>query len=318
MFYQRWSRRLKRPSLGGSRGGLLDEIRDGAISETTSLEEVLRRCVLLGHRLRYEPLKTWAMRELNGYPTGADVPDYRVIRGVLQGEFVFGFNLVSNYVVPASLFSESEHRAHTQLPLAHGIAELAAWSQQVEPFKLTTGFPLMAEWITAHIDQYQHCVSVGLSVSPSHVKDVLSQIRNRILEFVMELEGAVPEANDGAMSVTPQTTQAASQIFHTTIYASGSNLSVGGQMHVQQVIAGDLDGLRKLLVAEGADDRDVTELARALDEGATARDLEDESTKAGSLVKRAATKMAGKAGGIIFEAAKQLAVKAALSYAGLA
>lgn len=302
--------------------GLLDEIRDGTISETTSLEEVLRRCVLLAHRLRYEPLKSWAERELSGYPILDEMPEYRTIRGFLQGDIVSGYNLLKNYPVPMGVFPEDQHENLTRVPLGHGIAELSAWARHEDALKLSPAFPSLEDWITGQIGQYQHCVSVWLSVSPSQVKDVLSQIRTRILDFVLELEGAIPEANDGTIEVTAQTANAASQIFHRTIYANGSNLSVGGEMQVQQtvqqVITGDLASLRKVLLGEGADERDVAELARALDEGATAKDLEDERTEAGSIVKRTATAMAGKAGGILFETAKQLAVKAALNYAGLA
>ena len=58
---------------------LLTEIRDGAISSETRLDEVLRRCLVLAEELDSETLRIWADNELDGYKSLDEVPDYRAI-----------------------------------------------------------------------------------------------------------------------------------------------------------------------------------------------------------------------------------------------
>lgn len=49
---------------------LLDKIIEmGTDNEPSPLTVVLRQCILLANQLKAPLLKTWAMQELNGYPS---------------------------------------------------------------------------------------------------------------------------------------------------------------------------------------------------------------------------------------------------------
>jgi hypothetical protein len=45
---------------------LIDEIIELAVDDRTSLSVLLRKCLVLSHRLKNERLKAWAEKELDG------------------------------------------------------------------------------------------------------------------------------------------------------------------------------------------------------------------------------------------------------------
>jgi hypothetical protein len=58
---------------------LLREIQEDAIDSGVSIEDLLRKCMLLAARLGNEEFKKWINQELNGYSTKEELPKYRII-----------------------------------------------------------------------------------------------------------------------------------------------------------------------------------------------------------------------------------------------
>lgn len=59
--------------------GLLTEIQNEAISDTVAVNSLLRKVMLLAHKLDSGLLEDWVKHELNGYPNDVEVPHYRKI-----------------------------------------------------------------------------------------------------------------------------------------------------------------------------------------------------------------------------------------------
>jgi AbiTii len=89
---------------------LLDEIINAAVDSKQPLPDILRKCLLLGHELKNERLKQWANQELNGYSSGTEVPEYRIIEAEAKGNFSGPFHSsLRNWSVP-SLALDEKHR----------------------------------------------------------------------------------------------------------------------------------------------------------------------------------------------------------------
>jgi len=67
---------------------LLDQIIQLAEDSKQPVPDLLRKCLRLGHELKNERLKTWATLELNGYASGRDVPNYRILSANAYGNFI--------------------------------------------------------------------------------------------------------------------------------------------------------------------------------------------------------------------------------------
>jgi hypothetical protein len=82
---------------------LLDDLISLAIDGSQPLPDILRNFLLLGHELQNRRVKDWANLELNGYKSGKDVPEYRIVPALARGNFVGPFHAQYNHYLIASL-----------------------------------------------------------------------------------------------------------------------------------------------------------------------------------------------------------------------
>lgn len=74
---------------------LLRQIQDSASDHSVPVTDLLRKALILAKRLDYQPLGNWAERELEGYPPGAELPEYRAYRECqVVGDFAGPMNSV--------------------------------------------------------------------------------------------------------------------------------------------------------------------------------------------------------------------------------
>jgi hypothetical protein len=67
---------------------LLDEIIEGAVSDTQPIGTVLRKCLVLERQVKNEKFRIWLNNELDGYDKAEELPDYRLINSISRGFFV--------------------------------------------------------------------------------------------------------------------------------------------------------------------------------------------------------------------------------------
>ncbi|MEU4618293.1 hypothetical protein [Streptomyces umbrinus] len=103
----------------------LDRLEDDVLNESRPFAPILRQVIALGGHAHSEPLRTWALRELQGYEgTDVPIPDYRrisapLVMDGLTGMFQFREQLVSMFDLPdfaqESLGDVLRHRHRRQL-----------------------------------------------------------------------------------------------------------------------------------------------------------------------------------------------------------
>ena len=101
------------------------------------------------------------------------------------------------------------------------------------------------------------------------IAGLLSTIRNRILNFVLEIMEENPNAGEAAIGSRPVSDDKASKIFHSTIHIHGNvNNLTSGNVEIQnisnEVHAGDLESLKGFLMSAGIPDPDISDLEVAL------------------------------------------------------
>jgi AbiTii len=103
---------------------LLGEIVDLAVEGETSLSVLLRKCLVLSHRLKNERLKAWAEKELDGYADDDALPDYCQTHTLSKGLFFSRGWRMDDYAFPTSMLEE-RHRAMTDnAAFREGVAAL--------------------------------------------------------------------------------------------------------------------------------------------------------------------------------------------------
>lgn len=247
---------------------LLSKIQDAAVDSKTDITDVLRQCAVLAARLKHEGFKKWVDEELNGYPPGAVLPPYRIVKGVTSiGHFMGAFGeQITNVPLPLGNVPTEFRARVSQVEFRQGAGALQA-------MVVGHGEDLMSRWpgdLVARVaDRFfegRTLMAAHMELPRSAVIGVLDAIRNRVLQFVLEIEEQAPDVGEvkpGAASPIP--VEQVTQIFSTTIMGA-ANVAVGGQNVSQsaQVVVGDLESLRKYLADLGLPEQDVAELEAAL------------------------------------------------------
>jgi hypothetical protein len=248
---------------------LLREIQDAAVDGASDLESLLRKCRVLATRLRHDELKNWVISELDGYPKDVEVPQYRKLIGSCYGHFAgYGGSQVRNAPIPVTSIPEQLRDGITRWEIRQGVSALKSMVDTCDGMNLDTGWPAEASSVFGgQILRNMGLVQVWTSFSKCDVVGILSTIRNRILNFALEIEASYPAAGEAAPGVTPVPKEVVTQIFNQTFHgpvanvASGHGIEQTGTINIQQ---GDFRTLAAFLKEKGVADDDLKDLEVAI------------------------------------------------------
>ncbi|MGO7501539.1 AbiTii domain-containing protein [Rhizobium johnstonii] len=298
--------------------GLLTEIQNDAISDAVPVNSILRKVMLLAHRLDSGLLEDWVKHELNGYPNNTEVPDYRKI------PLNFKARLTNGVVV------------HNEAPIAQYLVKKATGQEHIDTFDCRQAIGTIDyknagnDTLVLNMDNFA-LVLPGKAVDKNwdvlgfwaempaaKVNGILDAVRNKVLEFTIALQKRYPNADDVEW-IKNQASGAAtvSQVFNTTI--NNGNAGVIGHADASTINItvnnGNLQDLRTQLTQHGVSDEDLKELEAALND-----EPEINEKKFGPKVAGWVGNMLGKAGAgawnVGLGAAGSLLEKALLGYYG--
>lgn len=210
---------------------LLRDIQAAAVDSKTDLATLLRKCKILAVRLKSREFKEWVEHELDGYPNIESLPPYRILKVMSKGHFSgpFGSGLrnadIPTMNIPQEIreYLEYSHltgsvaslESVTQGSGGRGVAQ-EAWPTDV--------VALMAE-------RFYHnmvCVQAWKVLPIPAMVGVLNAIRNKIINFALEIEAEAPDAGDAPASSNPVPQELVRQIFNTYIMGTVHNVASGG------------------------------------------------------------------------------------------
>jgi hypothetical protein len=244
---------------------LLREIQDGAVSPSTSVSELLRRCQLLAARAGIPELGDWVRHELNGYPVEVPLPEYRIAAGVAKGHFLGPFGSgIRNAILPANNLPEEYRDWARKAYLRQPIAALEDVLRQDKRGTLSVVWP--GDLIARVHDRFYENMSLGqawLELARSDFLAAVESVRNRILSFSIDAQPHIrpDEATPGATA-----SETLAHVFHNHIYGSVGNLAQGSANVSQYsgVAPGDIGGLLRELRQLGVADDDTKALEEAV------------------------------------------------------
>jgi hypothetical protein len=221
--------------------GLLREIQDEVIDTDRPLASVVRKARVLAAELDNEPLRQWATHELNGYPDEAALPPYRALRPVpVLGTFAGPFGQrVENMPIPPQAVDE---RLRDSLLFNFAFIEpIASYEEGLRANQSDLKAPWPAEALVVarpRVLEAMECMTAWRMLPRGLIVGVVDGVRNRLLEFVLELKREAPDAGDVPTSELPLSQERVTQIVNMTIYAG----AVTDQSVNVQGVAGNIAG----------------------------------------------------------------------------
>src|SRR5260370_18982490 len=175
---------------------LLDKIIELATDTDKPLSTLLRQCVVLGHELKNDSLKTWANQELNGYTDTNKVPEYRIMNAGAQGIFNAGYAFPSITRSIPAMGMEKEHRWAAET--VHLAEPVSAYENCL---KSTKGHALTYQWSADMVVYYQarfmpgHALARAWQEIPfSPLAGMLNTIRTRVLNVALDIKNEIGES----------------------------------------------------------------------------------------------------------------------------
>jgi len=223
---------------------------------------------MLAARLGSQPLAEWVRHESEGYPSGVDVPDYRVLGVSYRADFSGPFGSgIKNAPISPYLIDKFAGKRWTRYEMRQSIAavdELLSNSEKGGSLQIEASNLILL--LQGKVYEDYACNSVTGTISRASLAAIRHAVLNRILELTLEIEKSIPEAasvslaNPGDLSSTVAgvTTQIAQQI----IYGNYTSVSAqGGAVVSISIDAGNKEELSEYLVKAGIPAEDAGSIA---------------------------------------------------------
>ncbi len=167
---------------------ILQQIQQDLVSQNATLSSTLRKAMVLAHQLKSETLKTWASCELNGYASAKELPDYRKIATNCVGKWTNGHWLISARPVP--LWKVDNQNLMEALRTFHVFDGVRTLEELALEKELLYCLPadMLALVNTYVAEQGYGYMEVQYTVRPHHFEQILDTVKNRLLDFVLELD----------------------------------------------------------------------------------------------------------------------------------
>ena len=293
---------------------LLREIQDAAIDANVDISVVLRKCKVLAARLGNEEFKLWVERELNGYTSKEDVPDYRILKHMeSRGHFEGFFGSSANNVPIAPSIIPEKYR--DIVTTAYFMDPISYYQSLI--IDKGSGTDILSEpWpadlirlVSSKIYRNMNCISAWKVISKGTIAALLDTVRNRVLSFVLEIEAEAPGAGEAPPDTKPISEERIAQVFQTVVMGNVTNLAAGNRAIAQSteitVVQNDLESLKQDLSSLGIGKSDLKELDKAIKEDAESG-VKD---TLGNKVRTWIGKMIGKSGSAAWNVATSVATQ---------
>lgn len=181
---------------------LLRDFQQDALDPKVDITTLLRMARVLAARLDNPKFVAWIQHELDGYPKNAELPEYRTLRVDAKAHLIIGYSQLPRARVLASKIPEEYRKWATTHNLTGSISELSALvagigtevHQGLEcPWPQELAIQFGGAGYGDGIDPVQ-CIRAWQSISAPAVVGVIETVRNRLLEFVLQIEAEAPDA----------------------------------------------------------------------------------------------------------------------------
>lgn len=252
---------------------LLREIQDAAIDSNTELAVLLRKCKVLAARLGSPDFKQWVENELSGYEEIETLPEYRIMKVNSKGHFAGPFQSgLRNADIPLSCIEKDFHKNLSHSYMAQPVAALESLVRDTSGGTLQEPWnPDLVAYVGQNIYQGMNCMQAWKVIPVAGIVAALDAVRNRVLNFVLEIEAESPDAGEAPVNSNPVPQEKVHQIFNTYITGTVQNVATGSSNVSQNAVQNSAneelfrDLLNALHKSDG-DKRIISELSNAVEE----------------------------------------------------
>lgn len=301
---------------------LIHDIQAAAIAQGSDIPTLLRMCKLLAARISHHEFADWVDRELNGYPSIKELPDYRVVRVDSYGSFIGTFARADKLQIPVSVLPKELQEQFRNAYLASSISAYMALLPGDRSGSVQEPWPVaLAVHNASKLTPDMQCVSAWKEIPIGAIARLMDSVKTRVLGFAIDLEREAPNAGELPIGSQPPLSQEKmTQIFNTNITGNVGNVANASSEFSQSSIIiepGNWQSLQARLLELGLTAADLEGLKADLERAASAVSRAEKTKTASTWIGRLAGKAASGAAGVGIEVAATGVAKAIAAYFGL-
>lgn len=218
---------------------LIKELQSDILNQEVNLSSILRKAKVLATNIKNEEMKKWIDSELNGYKSDyKKIPEYRIGHSDIYGDFINSFGIkMNNMQIPIFKLHETFKNINNEVILTRGIRNLESLLESDEK-KFKKLLPSDVVTILSNrIYENFTCLQAWKSMDRGQIEQVLDIVRNRLLNFVLELQEMYPEINKSEDAIFKIPNDAMNSVFNNfiignnNIVSGGSNIDKSSQIN---------------------------------------------------------------------------------------
>lgn len=206
----------------------LEDLISDLVAEN-DLSVSLRKAKVLAYKLGNVEFKEWVENELNGYGSDTNLPKYRKVVTIAQGDFINARWKITGQLIPTTHVPK-EYRAYfSDLHLTQGAKELESMLRDMNTGEGSLKIaipPEISALLHSKVYEYTQCMRAWRVLNSQTVVRILDTTRNRLLTFALELVDKFPQLKGESVSESGIADEQITQLFNITI--NGGNVSFGG------------------------------------------------------------------------------------------
>ena len=246
-------------------GSLITDLQADALDDAKASSDLLRKAMVIGTKLNIPELAKWAGFEMNGYPDANEVPEYRMIRGVLRAhnpyngvwcEFLWG---------PKGTPKELLRR-----PVTQSVSALEQTLRDKDKSEGVLAFSLPSPLVQWIMDNTNAPFPPTFLITHAAIKQIVDNVRNRVLEWGLRLEqeGILGEgmtfSQDEKKTARERATVIIGRVENFQSVIGDINQSSVTLTQTTQITQNDMASLKAYFKGQGVADADLTELEDAI------------------------------------------------------
>lgn len=215
---------------------LLDQIKHPAVDSKVDITTVLRMARILAAKLNNEVFEAWIKHELNGYPKEKTaLRAYRIVAVNSRAHLILGggFQQLTGAPVIPSLIPEDLREWATTAYLYSPVSNYASLASDTSTGSIQSQWPqeLAVKYGGCGYNEAQ-CIRAWQEIGKNSLDAMVDTVRNKILDFVLEIEAANPSAGEAPQGTQPIPRETVQKIVNN-FFGPVGNVSQHGQQVTQ-------------------------------------------------------------------------------------
>jgi hypothetical protein len=255
---------------------IVEQLQSDALKQSVSVSNLLRHVKLIAAKLKLGQVEDWVQKELDGYGN-SEIPEYRLVRGAPRAHNPF------HGWIPIVLDDPELMDALSTREIGQKISELEDLLTDTTQTTLQIPFP---PHTVMQLNQNARVplADMALHVSRAAVVGIVDSVRNRILDWAIELERSGIKGSEISFSADEQSIakQPAVTMHIGNIHNFTGNLGVGNNSGDITLSKIDVDKVKFLvsqiknhtdtLIGEGVDSDTLNDAINRVEKALSSKD----------------------------------------------